>query len=59
MHPKVGGVLVNESKKPYVMQPGERVAQMIVLPYVGGTVEESEALSGSERGDNGYGSTGQ
>lgn len=56
---EVGVVLVNESKQPYVVQPGERVAQMIVIPYVGGVVEGSSALSSSERGDNGYGSTGK
>ena len=38
---------------------GERVAQMVILPYPKVTFEEVEELSESERGTGGYGSTGK
>lgn len=38
---------------------GERVAQMIVIPYPKIEFEEAEELSDSDRGANGYGSTGK
>ena len=38
--------------------PGERLAQMILLPYVLFDIEETDKLSESERGEGGIGSTG-
>lgn len=37
---------------------GDRVCQLIILPYPQITFEEVEELSESNRGENGYGSTG-
>ena len=37
---------------------GDRVAQMIIIPYPKVMFEEAQELSESERGINGYGSTG-
>ena len=37
---------------------GERIGQMIILPYPQIEFEESEELSETERGNGGYGSTG-
>lgn len=37
---------------------GERVAQMIILPYPEIKFVESDALTGTDRGTGGYGSTG-
>jgi dUTP pyrophosphatase len=37
---------------------GERVAQLVVVPHFGGAVEEVAALSATERGAAGFGSTG-
>lgn len=39
-------------------EPGERVGQLIVLPYPKIEFEEVDALSSTERGQGGYGSTG-
>lgn len=39
-------------------QPGERIAQLIVMPYPKCHFIEAEQLSNSERGTDGYGSTG-
>ena len=40
-------------------QPGERIAQLIVMPYPKCHFIEAEQLSDSERGTKGYGSTGK
>ena len=38
---------------------GERVVQLIIIPYPQIEFEEVEELSGTERGESGYGSTGK
>ena len=38
--------------------PGERIAQLVVLPYLPVTFEEVDELTDTERGDKGFGSTG-
>ena len=43
--------------KPYEI--GQRVAQMIIMPYPHVDFVEVDELSESERGDGGYGSTGK
>lgn len=42
-----------------VIQPGERLAQMILLPYVTYNIIETDTLTESERGEGGFGSTGR
>ena len=42
-----------------VFQVGERVGQLIILPYPTIMFEETDELSDSERGDGGFGSTGK
>ena len=37
----------------------ERIAQMVVIPYLSVCFEESAELSGTERGEGGFGSTGR
>lgn len=55
---EVGVLLINLSAEPFVVEPGERVAQMVVAPYVQATWEETTALSETDRGAGGFGSTG-
>lgn len=38
---------------------GERIAQLVVVPFAHCEIEETDDLSETERGDGGYGSTGQ
>lgn len=40
------------------IKPGERLAQMVLLPYVIYNIEETDSLSETERGEGGIGSTG-
>ena len=42
---------------PAVYKPGEKFAQLLILPCPEATFTETSELSNSERGDNGYGST--
>ncbi len=51
--------LRNSSKVPYTVKPGERIAQLIVMPVCLPEVERAEELSETQRGTAGFGSTGQ
>ena len=50
--------LVNLSSEPFEIVPGERIAQMVVAAHETGEWEKVEALSETERGAGGWGSTG-
>ena len=50
--------LHNDSEKTRTVEPGERIAQMVVIPYLSVSFEEVDELSGTERGAGGYGHTG-
>lgn len=45
--------------EPHVYECGERVGQIIIMPYPQIEFEEVESLTETERGDGGYGSTGK
>ena len=50
--------LLNHGKVHQVIQPGDRIAQMLFVPYFAPELEEVEVLSETKRGDGGFGSTG-
>ena len=52
-------ILVNLSNSPFVIEPGERIAQMIVARYEQIEWEGVEELGTTERGAGGFGSTGK
>lgn len=51
-------ILVNLSKDKFVINPGERIAQMVIAKYEKIEWEEVEQLSQTSRGAGGFGSTG-
>ena len=51
--------LINNSNVAYEVFPGDRIAQMIVMPIPKTEIEEVSELSDTERGAGGFGSTGQ
>ncbi len=51
--------LRNLSQSPYTLSPGERIAQVIFLPFSAGTFVEAAQLSPTGRGQEGFGSTGK
>jgi dUTP pyrophosphatase len=55
-------LLVNLGREPYVIEPGDRVAQLVVAPVTHARTElvtSVEALGSTERGVGGFGSTGR
>ena len=50
--------LHNDSDEVMTVEPGERVAQAIVLPFYQIGLEEVDELSETDRGEGGFGSTG-
>jgi len=50
--------LVNLGREPFVIEPGMRVAQLIVAPVARVSVIEVSDLEGTERGAGGFGHTG-
>jgi dUTP pyrophosphatase len=52
-------ILVNLSNEPFVINPGERIAQMVVARYEKVEWDEVEVLDETERGEGGFGSTGR
>ena len=50
--------LFNQSGEDQIVLAGERVAQLVIAPYLAVEYEEAEALSSTVRGEGGFGSTG-
>lgn len=48
---------VNTDVVPAIYREGERIMQMIIMPYPAVEIEEVEELTESDRGENGFGST--
>ena len=56
---EVGVILVNLSNIPFTIEPGERIAQMVIAKYEQAALEEVEVLDETERGAGGYGHSGR
>ena len=52
-------ILINLSKKSFVVKSGDRVAQMILCPVAKGKLQEVKNLPKTVRGKGGFGSTGK
>ena len=51
-------LLINLGKQDVVISKGDRIAQMIIAPYVRGEFVRTDTLDDTERGEGGFGSTG-
>ncbi len=51
--------LCNVSNKPYTIEPGERIAQMVISPVIIPEFSEVSELDKTARGEGGFGSTGK
>lgn len=56
---EIGVGLVNLSQEAYTVQPGDRIAQLMVVPVERPTVSLVEDLDDTGRGSGGFGSTGR
>lgn len=52
-------MLMNLGEEPFTVKHGDRIAQLVVCPYQPVTFYESDELSDTTRGQNGFGSTGK
>ncbi len=51
--------LINLGREVFTVEPGMRIAQMVIAPVSRVDVVESDGLDSTERGDGGFGSTGR
>lgn len=56
---EIGVILVNLSQVPFVVQDGERIAQMVIARHETAEWESVETLDETERGAGGFGHTGK
>ena len=54
----IGVILVNISNEDFVVQPGDRIAQMVINKFEQAKFEVVEELDETERGEGGFGHTG-
>lgn len=54
----VGVILINLSAETFIVNPGERIAQMIIGKFDQAELVEVETLDETERGEGGFGHTG-
>lgn len=51
--------LVNQFAQDYTIQPGERIAQLVLLPVLTPQIVQVQQLAQTQRGAGGFGSTGK
>lgn len=56
---EVGVILINHGTSSFIIEPGERIGQLVFNKYERVEWETSETLSETERGEGGFGSTGK
>lgn len=55
----IGVVVYNLSREPYTINPGDRIAQLVICPVIQAEWQQVEHLDKTDRGENGFGSTGK
>jgi len=51
--------LYNEGDEEYHFRPGDKIVQLVIMPYLAPEIEYVNELGNTDRGDNGFGSTGK
>ena len=51
--------LYNQSRRDYKFLAGDKIAQLIIQPYIAPEIEVVDSLDETDRGENGFGSTGR
>jgi dUTP pyrophosphatase len=52
-------LLNTDTAEPFEIEPGDRIAQLVIVEIGGGEPVEVDSLAGSVRGDGGFGSSGR
>lgn len=50
--------LYNHSREPFFIHKGQKISQLVILPFLHADFERVDALDETERGNGGFGSTG-
>ena len=52
-------VVYNLSRLPFIIRPGDRIAQLVICPVIQADWQQVESLDETDRGEGGFGSTGK
>ena len=55
---EIGVILINLSKENFIINSGDRIAQLVVSKYEQPIIKLTDSLGDTKRGDKGFGSTG-
>jgi dUTP pyrophosphatase len=55
----IKAVLFNHSKRDYIVEKGQKITQLVIMPIITPDLEIVDSLCDTERGNNGFGSTGK
>jgi dUTP pyrophosphatase len=55
---EVGVIMINHGSARFDVEPGMKIAQLVIAPCLSVAVEETTGLADSSRGQGGFGSTG-
>ena len=55
----IKAVLFNHSRKDYIVEKGQKITQLVLMPIITPELEVVETLEDTERGTGGFGSTGK
>lgn len=55
----IKAVLFNHSRKDYVVEKGQKITQLVIIPIITPEIEVADNLSPTDRGNSGFGSTGK
>jgi dUTP pyrophosphatase len=52
-------ILFNHGEFSYIVNPGDKIAQIVISPCLRPPIEVVDSLEATQRGENGFGSTGR
>lgn len=55
---EVGVILINHGSRAFIIEPGMKIAQLLIKPVITANIIETTELSDTHRGEGGFGSTG-
>ena len=55
---QVGVILINHGTKPFTVESGMKIAQMVIAPVMSVKIVDTKDLTETKRGEGGFGSTG-
>ena len=56
---EIGVIVINHGTEPFLVRTGERIAQMVIAPFVRAELVQVDELGITARGDGGFGHTGR